>query len=102
MPLRLHFAGEDVVAKHGAQALQLEIARSAVHPADHFVHRALRLLDGQMRAGDHRAQEALHRLGLRRRECRIDDDSEPIGLAAIIGVSKHREVVGRNAAIPAN
>ena len=42
MPLRLHFAGEDVVVNQGAQAFQFELARSVVHPADHLVRRALR------------------------------------------------------------
>src|SRR5712671_3840627 len=49
------FAGDDVVANHRALPFQLEIAGSAVHPADDFVRRASGLVDGQMCAGDHRA-----------------------------------------------
>src|SRR5260370_12590260 len=45
--------GEDVVADHAAQPFQLEIAPSAVHPADNLLHRAPRLLDRQMRTRNH-------------------------------------------------
>ena len=64
MPLRFTSPVRMLSRDHGAQALQLEIARAAVHPADHFIGRASGLLDGQMRAGDHRAQKAFHRLRL--------------------------------------
>src|SRR3979490_428305 len=33
----LHLGGEDVVANHGVQAFQLEIARSAVPPAETYI-----------------------------------------------------------------
>ena len=35
-------AGQDVVGNQRAQPFQLQIARSAIHPADDFVHRAAR------------------------------------------------------------
>ena len=97
--MALDFAGDDVVANQGAQALQLKIARSTVHPVDDLIHGPPDVPDRQMHAADHRAHEALHRLRLRSRECRIDDHRESVGLAAVIGVSKHREVIRRNAAI---
>src|SRR5258707_5171943 len=95
-----YFDGEDVVADHAAQPFQLEIARSAVHPADNLVHRAPGFLDRPMRTGNHRAQEALHRLGPGGSEPRIDDQREPVGLAAIIGVWKYCKVISRHAAVP--
>src|SRR5438874_480429 len=60
----LDLAGQDVVADDDAQPFEFEVARPAVHPADHLVHRAAGLLDGEMRAADHRADETFHRLRL--------------------------------------
>ena len=63
MPLRLTSSVRMLSEISAAQPFQLQLARSALHPADDFVHRAPGLLDGEMRAGNHRAHEALHRLG---------------------------------------
>jgi len=52
-----------------------------------------------MRPGNHCPHEASYRLGLGSCERRIDDHREAVDLAAIIGVSKHCEIVGRHAAI---
>jgi hypothetical protein len=42
---------------------------------------------------------AFTRLGLGVRQCRIDDDGEPVGLAAIVGEFQHRQIVGRHAPV---
>src|SRR5882724_2697799 len=56
--IALHFGGDEVLANQGVQALQLELARSAIHPVDDFIGRASGLLDGQMRAANHRASSS--------------------------------------------
>src|SRR5258705_11484265 len=74
----LDLRGQNVVADDDAESLEFEVARSAVHPADHLVHRAAWLLDGEVPAADHRAHEDLHRLGLWLDEGRIDALCESI------------------------
>ena len=67
---------------------------------DDLIRRTSGVSDGQLRAGNDRTQEASHRLGFFGCQCRVDDHREPISLAAVIRVAKHREVIGWNAAIP--
>src|ERR1700688_1447853 len=43
---------EDVVGNQGLQTFEFQIARSAVHPANDLIDRALGLLDGKMVPGN--------------------------------------------------
>src|SRR6476660_9197206 len=56
--------GQDVVGEHGAQAFELRVAVGIIHAAGGLARRARRLLHGGADAGDQRAEETLHRVGL--------------------------------------
>jgi len=69
-------------------------------PADNFIHRALGLLDGDLVPAITARRKPFTASGFAAAKRRLAMNRDAVGLAAIVGVAKHREVVGRNAAIP--
>src|ERR1700761_8462550 len=91
--IALHFIGEYVVGDYAVQPFQFEIGRSVLHPACDLIRSPFRFADRDLRPADQRAQEALYSVRPRGGKGWIDDDGKAVGLAAIVGIAKHCEVI---------